>query len=60
VATSFALDNLADGNYQFEARATDNLGHVEPLTQVAEASVIIDTEAPFVTPGQWLPIINRP
>ncbi|MCB0016585.1 MAG: DNRLRE domain-containing protein, partial [Anaerolineales bacterium] len=50
VATSFALANLADGNYQFEARATDNLGHVEPLTQMAEASIIIDTEAPFVTP----------
>ncbi len=60
LATSFNLTGLADNLYQFEARAVDNLGHAEPFTGKAEASVIIDANPPFVEPAVWLPMIQKP
>ncbi|MEJ2749701.1 MAG: fibronectin type III domain-containing protein, partial [Anaerolineae bacterium] len=56
-ATSYTATGLADGWYQFEARAVDNLDHVEPFTGQAEASVLVDTVPPFVEPAIWLPIV---
>jgi hypothetical protein len=56
-ATSFTATGLADGWYQFEARAVDNLNHVEPFLDQAEASVLVDADLPFVEPVVWLPIV---
>lgn len=58
-ATSFTATGLADGWYQFEARAVDNLNHVEPFLNQAEAGVVIDADPPFVEPAIWLPVIAR-
>lgn len=60
LATSFLFQTVPDGHYQFEARAVDQVGHVEPFTDVAEASVIVDADAPFVEPALWLPVMLRP
>lgn len=58
-ATSANLNNAADGVYAFEVRAVDNMGHVEPFANVAEASIIVDNQAPFVEPQVWLPLIVK-
>lgn len=62
-ATSYTLPStavpvLTDGRYQFEVRATDLAGNVEPFTNEAEALTIVDNEAPFVDVTHiWLPIV---
>jgi hypothetical protein len=45
-----------DGVYKFEARAADQLGQQPAWDYEAEASVIVDTVAPFVVPRIWLPL----
>jgi hypothetical protein len=45
-----------DNTYEFEARATDMAGNVEPFHNVSEAGIILDAEAPFVEPRLWLPL----
>lgn len=57
LATSVVASNLDDGFYQFEARAVDNLGFVEPFQENAEASIIVDADPPFVQPQLWLPVV---
>jgi hypothetical protein len=56
LATSATLNAVEDGIYAFEARAVDNLGHVEPFTGQPEADIIVDAEAPFLQPQVWLPL----
>lgn len=59
VATSFTFINAQDGVYEFEARAVDNLDNREGFANQAEATIVVDAEAPFVTPQVWLPFITR-
>ena len=54
-STSFTA--LTDGVYDFEARAVDNLGWVEPFTGHPEASIVVDAQAPFVEPRIWLALV---
>ena len=46
LATSATFNALQDGVYDFEARAVDELGHVEDFEGAAEASITVDTEPP--------------
>ena len=46
LATSATFNALQDGVYDFEARAVDELGHVEDFEGVVEASITVDTEPP--------------
>ncbi len=57
IATSAEFVAPTDGWYGFEARAVDQIGHVEPFLERAEASVIVDAEPPFVVPRLWLPLV---
>lgn len=59
LATSVPFNSIGDGFYEFEARAVDELGNAEPFYGEPEASIIVDAEAPFVTPQAWLPLIAR-
>lgn len=59
LATSTSFTAMNDGVYDFEARAVDNLGLVEPFTDHPETSIIVDTEAPFVTPRAWLVLMFK-
>lgn len=59
LSTSAIFNNAADGLYAFEVRAVDNLGQVETFTDMPEATIIVDNEAPFVTPQLWLPLIMK-
>jgi hypothetical protein len=56
-ATSAIFITGRDGLYEFEARAVDNLGQVEPFTGEPQAFVRVDARAPFVEPEVWLPLI---
>lgn len=61
LATSAQFTNAADGLYAFEVRAVDNLGQVELFNNIAEATIIVDSEPPFIEPQIWLPlIVNQP
>lgn len=55
-ATSALYTAPADAVYDFEARARDNAGQTEAFTGFPEASIIVDTEAPFVVPRAYLPL----
>jgi hypothetical protein len=46
-----------DGVYEFEVRATDNVGNVEAFRSVPDAFVVVDSEPPFIVPQQRLPLI---
>ncbi len=59
LSTSAIFNNAADGLYAFEVRAVDNLGQVETFTHTPEAAIIVDNEAPFVTPQFWLPLVVK-
>jgi hypothetical protein len=59
MATSATFNAPEDAGYGFEVRAEDNLGRVETFHGEAEASIIVDAEAPFVEPRIWLPLITR-
>jgi hypothetical protein len=48
-----------DGLYEFEVRATDNEGNVEPFLGVPEASIYVDAEAPFIEPDMFLPAVIK-
>ncbi|MGC9358187.1 MAG: hypothetical protein ACP5GX_09975, partial [Anaerolineae bacterium] len=60
-ATSAVFDAsvTGDGGYDFEVRAVDNLGRVEMFLDEPEASIIVDTQPPFVEPRLWLPLAQR-
>lgn len=57
IATGATFSGASEGVYQFEARGVDNLDQVELFQNVPEASIAIDTEAPFIEPILYLPII---
>lgn len=57
VANQALFTATTDGFYEFEVRAVDNLGHVEPFTNQPDSGVIVDAEPPFVEPRLWLPIV---
>lgn len=59
LATSTSFTAMNDGVYDFEARAVDNLGLVEAFNGQPEASIVVDTVAPFVVPEVWLALIFR-
>lgn len=56
-ATSAVFSAPTDGVYQFEARAEDRAGLVEPFTGAVEAEVLVDARAPFIMPQSWLPVV---
>lgn len=56
--TSAIFTSMGDGRYQFEARAVDNLGTLEPFDNQSESTTIVDLEPPFVEIQElWLPIL---
>jgi hypothetical protein len=57
IAGSALFTAAADGLYEFESRAVDNLGHMEPFSNQPDAGVIVDAEPPFIEPRLWLPLI---
>jgi hypothetical protein len=59
LATSALFSAMLDGQYQFEARAVDNAGQVEPFLGQPEAGTIRDLEAPYVVPQAWFPLLFR-
>lgn len=60
LAAGALFDAPGDGLYEFEVRAVDHVGWVEPFTGQPEASVLVDTEAPFIVPRRLLPLIFTP
>jgi hypothetical protein len=50
---------LGDGIYQFEATATDSMGHSTPFAAKAEATMVVDL-ADTVQPREFLPIVSAP
>jgi hypothetical protein len=51
------VDPDLDGLYEFEVRAINDLGQVEPWTGAAEASIIVDRHPPFFQVYDYLPLI---
>lgn len=49
------VSGMPDGNYQFEARATDSMGRVEAWNSMGEAFVIVRRSAPFLDNLLYLP-----
>jgi len=45
--------------YSFEVRALDSANRLEEFKGVAEASIVVDRYAPFLTPRAWLPVVFR-
>ena len=58
ITTTAVFTTATDALYDFEARAVDNRGQVEPFHNVSEARVIVDAFAPFVVPSSWLPFVS--
>jgi hypothetical protein len=56
IATSAVFTTQADGLYEFEARAVDRAGLVEPFIGAVEAWTVVDARAPHVVPQAWLPL----
>jgi hypothetical protein len=46
-----------DGVYDFQVRATDNYGEVEPFTSASGAAVAVDMQPPFITQQMWIPAV---
>lgn len=46
-----------DDLYEFEVRAVDNSGRVEPFTGEAEGRTFVDVESPFMAPVLVFPIV---
>jgi hypothetical protein len=59
VGTSAQFTAAVDGLYEFEARAVDNVGHVETFRGIPEASLLVDVTPPFVEPRLYLPLIVK-
>ena len=59
--TSATFTNLrsTDGLYSFEVRALDGANRLEEFKGVAEASIMVDRYAPFLTPQAWFPMVSR-
>lgn len=48
-----------DGVYDFEARAVDNLDQGEVFADQAEATIVVDADAPYIQPSGWLPLMFK-
>lgn len=59
LATSAVFQNADDGLYEFEVRAVDNLDQKEPFIDEAEATIVVDSEPPFIVPQDYLPIVLK-
>jgi hypothetical protein len=59
IATQAIFTAPADGLYEFEVRAVDNVGNAEAFGNVPEAAIFVDIEPPFIEPRLWLPLIFR-
>ena len=58
---TFTMDGFSapvDGLYEYEARATDTFGNVEPWN-VVEATILVDERPPFVTRQLYLPVVRN-
>lgn len=53
------VDDSVDGIYQFEARANDSLGNIEPWSGVSEAAMIVDRLEPFIEETGYLPLLRQ-
>ncbi len=58
-SAEFTFITGPDGTYEFEARATNNLGQVEPYTGIVEARVFVDRLPPFIEPQSYMPLMMR-
>lgn len=59
VSTSATFTAMRDGLYDFEVRAVDNFGLKEEFTGQPEASILVDSEPPFLEPALWLPFVAK-
>ena len=57
--TNLVFDSIEDGLYEFEARAEDEAGLVEPFHEEVEAEILIDANPPFIERCCLLPWIAR-
>jgi hypothetical protein len=57
VATSATFTTMVDGYFEFEARASDAVGNIEPFYGVAEAAILVDARPPFLVPMSRLPLV---
>ncbi len=58
---TFTMDGFSapfDGLYEYEARATDTSGNVEPWNEI-EARILVDERPPFVTRRVFLPVVRN-
>lgn len=52
----FTFPNVNDGQYDFEVRATNDKGQIEPWTGEPEAFVIVDRQEPYIVPSMLFPL----
>lgn len=60
IATSAVFTATIDAFYEFEVRAVDNRGQVQEYTGTPQLAVMVDAVAPFIVPGNWLPVVANP
>lgn len=60
LATRMLFETQQDHLVEFESRAVGNVGRIEPFTGQAEASVIVDAEAPFAQASTCFPFTFAP
>ena len=51
------VDPNLDGLYEFEVRAINDIGQIEPWSEIAEASIYVDRHPPFFQISNYLPLI---
>lgn len=59
LATSATFTAQRDGFFEFEARAADEAGNIEPFHNEPEADIMVDAEPPFIVPRIWTPLIYK-
>lgn len=57
VATNASFTTMVDGYFEFEARAYDAVGNIEPFHNSAEAAILVDARPPFIVPQSRLPYV---
>jgi hypothetical protein len=58
VSTRATFTAMRDGLYDFEVRAVDEFDLQEEFTGQPEASILVDSEPPFLKPAFWLPLVT--
>jgi hypothetical protein len=59
LATSATFTAQRDGYFEFEARAADGVGNIEPFNNQPEADIMVDMESPFIVRRIWTPLIYK-